>query len=83
MARNITLSIVEATFNEVLKETEHISPKMIELIENKLQNECGDMRYKLVAYAASNRSIMFGFYISKYYVYFDWEQKKWKAEYIN
>lgn len=53
MARNITLSIVEATFNEVLKETEHISPKMIELIENKLQNECGDMRYKLVAYAAS------------------------------
>lgn len=64
MARNITLSIVEATFNEVLKETEHISPKMIELIENKLQNECGDMRYKLVAYAASNRSIMFGFYVS-------------------
>lgn len=40
MARNITLSIVEAT---VLKETEHISPKTIELIENKLQNECGDI----------------------------------------
>lgn len=39
-------------------------------------------RYKLVAYAASNRSIMFGFYTSKYYVYFDWEQKEWKAEYI-
>ena len=82
MARNITLSIVEATFNEVLKETEHISPKTIELIENKLQNECGDIKYKLVAHAATSRSIIFGFYTSKYYVYFDWTQKKRIAEYI-
>lgn len=81
MTRNINLSIVEAVFNEVLKETEHISPKTIELIENKLQNECGSVKYKLVVYAASNRSIIFGFYTSKYYVYFDWEQKKWIAEY--
>lgn len=84
MARNLSLQMVSNVFNNVCIDNGkvvHLEPKVYTSIEKNLQYLCGDKRYKLAVNAGSNTSCMFTFMNVKYYVFYNWTNKKWETQY--
>lgn len=84
MARNLSLLLIENIFNNVCIDNGkvvHLEPKIYTSIEKNLQYLCGDKRYKLAVNAGCNTSCTFTFMKTNYYVFYNWTNKKWEAQF--
>lgn len=86
MARNLSLQMISNIFNNVCVDNGkviHLEPKIYTSIEKNLQYLCGDRRYKLAVNAGCNTSCTFTFMKTNYYVFYNWTNKKWEAQFDN
>lgn len=86
MARNLSLQMISNIFNNVCVDNGkvvHLEPKIYTSIEKNLQYLCDDRRYKLAVNAGCNTSCTFTFMKTNYYVFYNWTNKKWEAQFNN